>query len=419
MSKVLRKQVEQRLLNLFLRMGGMGSRFLLTLVLARLLEPAEIGQLGLFFALISFSALLVGGDYYTHSLRELLSSTKERWPFIIQHQVLANGVLYFFLLPLGGLFFVFNVLPKGLIGWFFALLLVDHMVSEVNRLLVAMQRPLLASWVLFIRMGAWVWVVVPVMWFFPETRHYGAVFGGWLAGDIVAIVLGLRVILREVAPWQLSTWDWGWLLQGFRTGLTLLLATLCFKALTTLDRFVVGAITDPNLLGVYVLYTSISMANLSILDAAVFSFLYPRLVRAQREGKTSDYRCVRREMLWSTLGVGIFLSALIVLIAPSLFEWIGHPVYAEHEPLLWLLLLVTFVYSLGMIPHYSLYARGADHSILAAHLSALILFALVTAVCAAYFPLEAAAIGLLAAFGWVGLFKQAAYNKLVRQKHSI
>lgn len=402
------------MLNVALRVTGMGSRFALTLVLARLLEPSELGMLGLSFAVISFGVLLVGGDFYTHSLRELLSSPRERWSFVLQHQILATCLLYSLFLPLLALLFVFGLLPADLLGWFFALLLVDHIVTEINRLLVAMQRPLLASWVLFFRMGAWVWVVLPVMWFVPDSRNYETVFIGWLIGGVLAIVIGIRVVTHEAAPWRYWAWDRAWLLRGFYVGLMFLVATLCFKALTTVDRFVVEGLSSMDLLGVYVFYSSMTGAIMGILDAAVFSFLYPRLVRAQRVGDIRVYRRIRSEMIWSTLVVSIGLAILIALFTPFLLDWIDRPLYAEHQPLLWLLLMVTVVYCIGMIPHYGLYARGADRSILAAHVSSLLVFALVTSMSAKSYPMEAAAIGLLAAFTWMGGLKFLQYRRCLK-----
>jgi len=88
-----------RVLNVSLRVLAMGSKFVLLIGLAKLLEPAEIGLFGLFAATVSFSMLVIGGDYYTYSQRELMSLPRERWSFVLQHQLLATGLLYIFLLP--------------------------------------------------------------------------------------------------------------------------------------------------------------------------------------------------------------------------------------------------------------------------------------------------------------------------------
>lgn len=400
-----------RLLNVALRVLGMGSRFALIFVLAKLFEPAEVGLFGLFMATVAFSMLMVGGDYYTYSQRELMSLPRERWSFVVQHQLLAIGLLYLLLLPPQLLLFGFELLPPHFMVWFFALLVVEHLAQEINRLLVAMQRPLLASWVLFIRMGAWVWVLLPVLWLVPESQTLETVFAGWLVGGVLAMGVGIVGIMREVAPRRVWPWDWVWLKRGFGVGLLFLVATLCFKALTTADRFIVDVLNGGDLLGVYVLYMGMAMAIMNFLDAAVFSFLYPRLVTAYRQGARAEYLRIRKELAWSTIGISVGLAALIIALAPLLIGWIDRPIYAEHLPLLWLLLAVAVVYAVGMIPHYGLYARGADRSIIVAHVSSLIVFAIVVVLLAKLAPLEAAAYGLLAAFAWMGGFKLYQYRR--------
>jgi O-antigen/teichoic acid export membrane protein len=79
--------------------------------------------------------------------------------------------------------------------------------------------------------------------------------------------------------------------------------------------------------------------------------------------------------------------------------------------LLWLLLAVAVIYTAGMIPHYGLYARGADRSIVATHISSLVVFILTIALLARVAPLEAAAYGLIAAFVWMGGLKLVQYRR--------
>lgn len=401
-----------RILNLALRLLAMGSRFALIFMLAKLLEPAEVGLFGLFLATVAFSMLVIGGDYYTYSQRELMSMPRERWSFVLQHQLLALGILYLFLIPPQLLLFTFNLLPSNLIFWFLILLIAEHLSQEINRLLIVMQRPLLASWVLFIRIGAWVWGLLPVLWFMPATRELETILIAWLLGASLAIFIGMWAILREASPWHFWPWDWAWLRRGFGVGLLFLTATMCFKALTTFDRYVVKALDGLDQLGVYVFYMGMAMAIMSFLDAAVLSFLYPRMISAYRQGDHVTYLRVRKEMTWSTLTITVGLATLIIVVAPAVLNWIGRPRYIEHMHLLWLLLAVTVIYAMGMIPHYGLYARGADRSIVVAHISSLGVFALTVALLAHSAPLEAAAYGLLAAFTWMGGLKFVQYWRL-------
>lgn len=396
-----------------LRVAAMGSRFVLLLVLAKLLSPAQVGLFGLLLATISFSVLVIGGDFYTYSQRELMRKPRHRWSFVLQHQILAIGLLYLLLLPLQLLIFWFDLLPVHLMVWFFGLLVLEHVAQEVNRLLVAMHRPLVASWVLFVRMGAWVWVVLPFLWFAPEPS-LEMVLLAWLVGSGFAALMGVIVVHREARPWHKWSWESGWLKQGFKVGLLFLVATMCVKALLTVDRYIVEALNGADFLGVYVVYASMAMAVMSFLDAAVFSFMYPRLVGAFRQANRRAYLKYRRELAVSTVAISAALALLIALVSPLVLEWTGRAIYLEHLDVLWLLLGTSVVYSIGMVPHYGLYARGADWNILFAHVSSLVVFSFMTAAFAGDFPIQAVGFGLLSAFVWMGLVKQFQYVRHVR-----
>lgn len=371
-----------------------------------------MGAYGLFTATISFSMLVIGGDYYTYSQRELLSEPRVRWSFVLQHQAIAAALLYAVLLPVQFFIFVFDLMPWQLAGWFFALLVVEHVAQEINRLLVAMQRQLLASLVLFLRMGLWIWAVLPLIWINPEYRQINTVFAAWLVGASLAIVVGLVVVWREARPWQRWAIDWLWLRRGFTVGLTYLIATMSFRALQTFDRYAVEALAGQDFLGVYVLYIGMAMTVISVVDSGVFFFLYPKLVTAQRQDKPAQVRKLMQELAWSALTVSFVIGLMVGLLAPWVFAWIGKPLYAEHLHVLWLLLLMTLIYAMGMVVHFGLYARGADKTIVFAHISSLLVFFAALGLMARPFPLEATALALIVAFAWMGIYKFLRLRKL-------
>ncbi len=391
--------------NIGFRSLAMGSRFLLLFVLAKLLEPSDVGQFGLFMAAVSFSVLVVGGDYYTYSQRELLSEKPERWSFVLQHQVLAIVFIYGLLVPLQYLWFWFDLLPQALICWFFVLLFSEHVAQEVNRVLIAMHRPLTASWVLLIRSGIWVWIALPVMWYFPRYQNLETVYLGWSIGSALSVGVGLVAISRSVASWKWWAVDLNWIKKGFKVGLLFLIATMCFRGLLTADRYIVEYLSGADFLGVYVFFIGIAMAVGAFLDSAVISFLYPRLVKAYRQGDMGAYMKAYKELLFSILVYGlVIIGAITVFINPFL-GWINRPIYQEHISTLWLLLIMSLVYNLAMIPHYALYAKGDDKGIVVAHVTALFVFFLGVVAVSVVSTTQAAAVGLIAAFLWMGGYK--------------
>lgn len=388
----------------------MGSRFILIFSIAKLLTPAEVGSFGLMLATVSFSVLVIGADYYTYAQRELLARPIEEWSFVIQNQVKAQLLLYCVLIPAQLAIFIFGYIDWQYAIWFFALLLVEHIAQEINRMLVIMHKQFMASWVLFVRMGSWVLFVIPLMVFFPEYQNIRTLYSAWLMGCFAAIVMGLFAIKKAVPMWHWQPTDRIWMNKGFRVGGAFLLATICMKGLLTFDRYAVEALGNPEMLGVYVFYIGIVMGVYSILDPAVFSFLYPKMLQNYQMHRQDEYKKTFKELMWSTIVISLFLAVFIWVITPYLIDWIDKPVYKEYIESLGFLIIAGFLFAIGYIPHYALYAMKADKWIMTAHITALLVFfAVVAVIRSENTGIQTVSIALVFAFSWMLIVKTASY----------
>jgi len=403
-------QVFIRLSNVLLRILSMASRFCLVFGLAYFIEPKEMGEYGLVVASLGFSVLIIGGDYYTYSHRELMSSGSARWGFIFQHHAIALIILYFFLLPVQFFYFSFGLLPWSLSGWFFMLLISEHLAQEMNRVLIAIQEPLMASIVLFLRAGVWVWLLLPWMWVNPDSRSLNEVFFFWVTGSSSSVLIAFFIVRKKTDGWQWGGVDWPWIIKGFGVGMLFLFSALSFKALTTVDRYFVVHFLNTEMLAVYVLYTGMAMSIYSVIDAAVTAFLYPRIVSAWRNSYLSTFNKLMSELWWATILLSISLALMIGVSANWVLSFIGKELYVEYIELLWVLLLAAIVYSVGLVPHYGLYAKGGDAKIMVIHLSSLIVFFITMGLTTIVWLEGAVAVGLLITFCWIGGAKFLFYR---------
>ena len=368
------EEVKLRVLNLCLRAGSMGSKFIFIVFIAKYLTLYETGLYGLFASTVAFSMLLLGGEFYTYSQREILGAEKKKWGQLIKNQVSANGLLYLIILPLQLIVFALGFLPYELLLLYFLLLVGEHIAQEINRLLITFQRQLAASFVLFFRLGAWCWVSIGLFLYSEEYQSISTVLWCWLFGTMTAILIGFYYVRQEVPSGLRGPIKIEWIKKGYKVALKFLLATLGYKAIMTFDRYAIEVIGGEELLAVYVVYISLAMAINSVLVPTVFSFVYPKLVAAFKKNQLAEYRKYVRELLVSVLTIGGGVALLIGLSAPFTFELIDKEVYKEHIFYLWLLLLMSFLYSLSMVPHYVLYAKGRDSKVLFSHLAGLIVF---------------------------------------------
>jgi len=387
----------------------MGVKFVLIFALARMLTPSDVGLYGLITATVSFSILLIGADYYTYSQRELLARPLEQWSFVIQHQIKALLILYAVFIPIHSLLFVVGFIDWKYAVWFFLLLILEHVAQETYRLLVAMHKQLTASWIFFIRFGSWVFLLLPLMYFNAQYQNLETLFSVWMVGSLLSIIVGSVAIKRILPNWDRVKTDYAWLKKGFKVGGLFLLSTLCFKALLTFDRYSVEALGSIEMLGVYVFYIGIVMSAFSLLEPAVFSFLYPRMLQAYQAKHMVKYQNLLKELAVSTVGVSFILALIIWYVTPLIILWVDKPIYSSFLSDFIYIIIAGFIFAIGHIPHYALYAMKKDKWIVSSHITAIGIF--FTALTLLHYKsgIKVVALALLFSFAWVAIVKTFGY----------
>ena len=402
----------QRLINVTLRGITLASKFLLIFLLARFLKPEELGLYGLLVATIGYALYLLGFDFYAFTTRELLKRKRNEWGGLLKDQGTLSAVLYGFFLPLLCLTFYTGLLPWSLAGWFFALLVLEHLAQELIRLLIAISEQLLASMVLFLRSGIWAVAVAGLMFIEPESRTLDFVLGAWALGGLFAVLLGIYRISRlNIGGWHKSV-DWRWIGKGLKIAIPLLVATLAVRAVFTLDRYWFEALAGLDVLGAYVLFMGLSNALMSFLDAGVFAFSYPGLITAHSGGDALAFRRGLHKLLVQTLVLSTAFSAVALLLIGPLLQWLDRPLYIDQQRLFPWILLATVLYAVGMVPHYALYAQGHDRPIIQSHIASILVFIPITWLLSLYSPLLAVPLGLSAAFTLILLWKSWFFFQL-------
>lgn len=361
--------------NMALRGLTLTSKFFLLICLAKLLPPEQLGIYGLFTVTISYSLYLLGLDFYTYAHRELLSHPREVWSGIIHNQFVFYAVVYLFILPLLLIVFVAGWLPWMIIGWFYLILIFEHISQELYRLLVACDRLTHANISLFFRGGAWAYAVVALYKFKPELHNLNTIWTCWSFGAGISIIIAFVSVRITIGPgFGRAEIDWQWIRRGIKVAAQFLIGTLALRGLFSFDRYFLDIYAGKSAVGVYSFYMGFANALLSFADAGVISKLYPRIVASYRAGRYSEYKQNLKRLaigiivLYATITIGLYVTIQPILM------YIGRAIYIDHIMTLWVLLTSIGIYCLGLVPHYALYAQGADRAILIASILSLLLF---------------------------------------------
>lgn len=404
----------QRLINFVLRGATLGSRFALIFVLAKFLDPAEVGLYGLLTATMSYLLMAIGFDFYTYSTREIIATDRDRRASMLRDQVVFYGFTYAICFPFCWLIFWLDFLPWQVVLWFFPLLALEHIAQEFGRMLVALSDPLWASAVLFVRTGAWAVVVAILLWFMPAQRTLDFVLTAWIVGAAIACAIGVAR-LHQLASGSLTCpINWSWIKRGLRVAFPFVVGTLSLRAFYTFDRYWVEALGGLEALAAYALFIGIANAIMSVLDAAVFSFSYPALVAAASDGDQLRFENKLRGLFVQTLLFTSAMSVAALFLAEYVVDALHRSVYIQYFGLLYWTVLATVLFAISMVPHYGLYARRQDRSIILSHLCSIPIFFIFVSVMSTSFGVQVVPIAMTVSFLFLLIMKSILFYRCGR-----
>ena len=403
----------KRLLNLCLRGTTLVSKFALVFVLAKFLEPAEVGLYGLVAATVAFCVFALGLEFYTYSMRELIASPARARQDILYNQLAFYGLSYIVFLPAFILLFLGKLLPWEVAYWFYTLLILEHFAQELNRILIGLSLQLEASLVLFVRSGAWGLAVITFMWSAPSLRDLNAVLAAWCIGSAAACILGSLWVARAIELRRFTAIDWKWIKKGVRVALPMLAAALAISGLLTFDRYWIEALGDLETLGAYVLYAGIATAVISFLDAGVVVFFYPRLVGTARSKNTQEFMSTMKSLSLNVTVATFILTALAFGASLIVIEWLDKPAFKENFHLIKWLLLAMFIYGVSHIPHLGLYAQGRDRTLVTSQTASFLTFLITAASLSGSLGTTAVPVALCSAFSVLLVWKTIVYRRMI------
>ena len=407
-----------RLLNVGLRFANLGTRFLFIFFLAKYLDPASVGYYGIFAATVGYCLYFVGFDFYTYVTREILRTPMELRGRLLMGQVRLSGALYLIFLPLAVALLNQTDWPGHLVFWFLPILVLEHFNLEIYRFLITISEQLTATTILLAQQGSWAVVMVALMVVEPGSRNLDVVMALWACAGGIAAALGFRKVRKlRMGGWRQPT-DWAWIKKGINVSGILLVATLALRGIHTLDRYWLEALVDIELVAAYVLLLGVASTLLVFLDAGVFAFAYPALIKCHHEKQHDAARNKVRKMLMQTIFLSATFAVISWFILPLLLDWINNPVYSNAVGLYPWLLLAVIINGVGLVPHYALYAKGNDRPIIQGHMAALLTFVVATWLFSTTYPTLAVPIGINFAFLVILVWKTIAYLRLNSANHT-
>lgn len=375
---------------LVLRGLTLASRFLLSLLLARMLSPDEMGKYGLVTAVLAFALLGLGLEFYSYMFREMVPATPERRVQIIADEAALGGLTFLAAAVLSVLAVFAGLFPARLAPWFLLILLTEHLSLEATRFLVIMSRPICAYIVVFLRGAIWVYAIAILMFTVPSSRSLEAVLIWWGLGGASSILF-TAISLRDL-PWrelQNRRPDWIWIGHGLRTARPFMLTAAGALIISYVDRFVIDASIGRDALGIYTFYSTILIGLLSLGSSVSHQFL-PKVIAGYAAG-ADFYRTALRSFFWSMLALVCATTVLSAVAMGPMLALLGLSTYAASIGVFYAMLPGIFLRMLADVPSYALYAARSDKHLLICNLGSAAVATLLNVVLVPVFGIYGAA----------------------------
>ncbi|CAN0592514.1 unnamed protein product, partial [Ectocarpus sp. 12 AP-2014] len=301
--------------------------------------------------------------------------------------------------------FFLELLPWKVMAAFIALVVLEHLSTELMRLLVAIERPLLATFTLFLKQALWAICFTIAMWLNPEFRNISDLLLFWVAGSFLSILVGVGPLLKLDWAGSLANVDWRWIRTGAVIAIPLLLSSIAVRSLFTFDRYAFEVLNSLALLGAYSVYMGVASAMLSFMDSGVFVFHYPKMMKAYKKRDMAEFdqayrKLARQSAIWiSVLTAGAALAGVVV------FPLLDEPIYSNHLLLFFTIVLAMAIFVVGYVFQYGLYTTTRDKSIIASNLAGLGVAAIALFFLASHTAYWAVTISMLIGVGVATLLK--------------
>ena len=389
----------QKIINLLLRLLAMGAKFLLVIFIGKYLSSEALGEYGLFFSTITIAIFFLGMDFYVFNTREIIAtSEKNKKAILIRDQFIFYIFTYIIILPLLIVVFFLNIIDFKYMILFYLVLVAEHISQEFYRLFITLSRQTLATFLLFIRSGIWIYVLVAV-WVLDlgNLKNLKFVYIGWLFGAFLSVAIGIFYLIKD---YGLNNFkgkiNFTWIKSGLKISMPFFMGTIAYKIVEFSNRYIIDFFMSKSDVGVFTFFANIANALQTIVYTLVIMMYYPKIIAAYQSG--SETATLIKNFTKETILYSMICSVVIAISIYPILGFLNKTEFFENLPIFWILLISILFANLSLVPHYQLFAMKKDILIRNITIGVAILNVVLTLTLVYFYGLYGAAIAMIISY---------------------
>ena len=353
--------MKEKLYNLTIRGSATIIKLAFTLFLGSIFTESEFGLYSLIISSIYISLILIGFDVYLDCNRKIIQKEEPKEQAFILNNQLASYIPFYFLFSIVIFFIPERIIPKEFIFLFFSVSIIEHLNSEIFRLLLALRKTVIANLLFFIRNGLWPLVIL-VLYYFNFQFNISILLSYWLYASILALIIGL-IFLRKKYKLDLSLIDKKTIIASYKYAFIFFIGTIAYKIVEFSDRYFIDYYLDKESVGVYSLYSQFGSVLNTIIFTIVISIGYPKLLKAIYSNNLKQIIKERNNMLMEIVIISILTLLGGYLLLDTLLVIIDKPLYFKFNYLFYLVIISNIIFNLSYVYHFIMIGYKKDFKI--------------------------------------------------------
>jgi O-antigen/teichoic acid export membrane protein len=353
--------MKEKLYNLTIRGSATIIKLAFTLFLGSIFTESEFGLYSLIISSIYISLILIGFDVYLDCNRKIIQKEEPKEQAFILNNQLASYIPFYFLFSIVIFFIPERIIPKEFIFLFFSVSIIEHLNSEIFRLLLALRKTVIANLLFFIRNGLWPLVIL-ILYYFNFQFNISILLSYWLYASILALIIGL-IFLRKKYKLDLSLIDKKTIIASYKYAFIFFIGTIAYKIVEFSDRYFIDYYLDKESVGVYSLYSQFGSVLNTIIFTIVISIGYPKLLKAIYSNNLKQIIKERNNMLMEIVIISILTLLGGYLLLDTLLAIIDKPLYFKFNYLFYLVIISNIIFNLSYVYHFIMIGYQKDFKI--------------------------------------------------------
>lgn len=353
--------MKEKLYNLLIRGGATVIKLAFTLFIGSIFSESDFGLYSLIISSVYIALILIGFDIYLNCNREIIKHENYKDQNIILNNQLAAYIPLYLLFSITIFFIPERIIPKEFIFLFFSISILEHLNSEIYRLLLALRNTITANLLFFIRNALWP-IIILLLYYLNFSFNINILLSFWLYASIVALIIGISILSKKYKI-DLSVIDKKTIINSYKFALIFFIGTVAYKIVEFSDRYFIDYYLNKESVGVYSLYAQFGNVLNTIIFTIVISIGYPKLLKAIYNKNYIIIVKERNMMLLEIVFISIFCLIGGYLFLDIILEIINKPLYFEYDFLFYLIILSNVIFNISYVYHFVMIGYQKDFTI--------------------------------------------------------